>query len=236
MRVILEGIVGSTAYGLARAGSDIDILGVYLAPAEDFLGLYPPNDKNSTVAHNAPDATYHELGKFCRLALKVNPTITELLWLPEHEKMALGGAQLIAARSDFLSAPAVRGAYLGYASDQFKRIQRRESNDFSSDTRNRTSKHSRHLLRLLNQGLELWRTGVLTVAVDDPEMYFEFGERVESGDVDHALKTIEAFECEFNRLTSVLPERPNVSSIQDLVLGIRKHYMVDTVVEGWYVT
>ena len=54
MRVILEGIVGSTAYGLARAGSDIDILGVYLAPAEDFLGLYPPNDKNSTVRTRWP--------------------------------------------------------------------------------------------------------------------------------------------------------------------------------------
>ena len=227
MKVILEGIVGSTAYGLARPGSDIDLLGVYLAPVNDFLGLHPPNDKNSTVARNAPDATYHELTKFCRLALKVNPTITELLWLGAYEKSTFDGRLLIDLRRHFLSAPAVKGAYLGYAKDQFYRIKRRESNDFSSDTRNRTSKHARHLLRLLNQGLELWRTGDLEVRVADPEMYFEFGERVEGGDVDHALQVLESFECEFNRLPTNLPTHPNVSLITEAVVEIRRQHLDD---------
>ncbi|GAA1913626.1 hypothetical protein GCM10009753_52280 [Streptantibioticus ferralitis] len=36
MHVLLSGTVGSTAYGLAHKGSDIDRLGVFAAPTEAF--------------------------------------------------------------------------------------------------------------------------------------------------------------------------------------------------------
>ena len=41
---LLEGIVGSTAYGLAGPHSDVDRLGVFAAPTRAFHGLYPPID------------------------------------------------------------------------------------------------------------------------------------------------------------------------------------------------
>jgi len=36
--VVLEGVVGSQAYGLAREDSDEDRIGIFLAPSEEFLG------------------------------------------------------------------------------------------------------------------------------------------------------------------------------------------------------
>ena len=48
MHVLLSGVVGSTACGLAGPDSDVDRLGVYAAPTIEFHGLYPPLGKNAT--------------------------------------------------------------------------------------------------------------------------------------------------------------------------------------------
>ncbi len=40
--VLLAGIVGSTAYGLAGPDSDVDRLGVFAAPTLSLLGLDAP--------------------------------------------------------------------------------------------------------------------------------------------------------------------------------------------------
>ncbi|WP_187171929.1 DNA polymerase beta superfamily protein, partial [Enterococcus faecium] len=58
--LLLEGIVGSTAYGLAGPDSDEDRLGIYAAPTEEFHGLNPPVGKRESVVTKAPDASYHE--------------------------------------------------------------------------------------------------------------------------------------------------------------------------------
>src|SRR5208282_4960906 len=78
--VLLSGIVGSVAYGLDTEDSDVDRLGVFAAPTERLLSLHPPKP---SVVFCKPHATCHEAGKFAALALKVNPTITELMWLPD---------------------------------------------------------------------------------------------------------------------------------------------------------
>jgi uncharacterized protein len=225
MRVILEGIVGSHAYGLNREGSDIDRLGVYLEPTVSFLGLNPPTDGNSTRVAKDPDTTHHELGKFCRLALKCNPTITELLWLGEWTTYVDHGHALVGLREDFLWAKGVRNAYLGYATEQFSRIKRRESNDFSSDTKNRTAKHARHLLRLLDQGLSLWTIGKPEVRVSNPDRYFEFGEKTQAGDLGPAEKAMAAAEYEFNQRHCCLRDEPNAEAVESVVRMIRQESM-----------
>ena len=148
--VLLAGVVGSTAYGLAHAGSDTDRLGVFAAPTETFHDLTFPRESHVTTH---PDATYHEARKFCRLVLGCNPTVTELLWLPGdlYEVTTPSGAELVAMRSGFLSARGVRNAYLGYATQQFRKLETRGDGSFSADTRKRTAKHARHLWRLVQQ-------------------------------------------------------------------------------------
>src|SRR5262249_53904583 len=84
--VLLRGIVGSTAYGLAGPHSDVDRLAVYAAPTRAFHGLRLPIDRQaSIVVHEPDDLTLHEARKFCLLALSANPTVTELLWLSDYE-------------------------------------------------------------------------------------------------------------------------------------------------------
>jgi hypothetical protein len=83
---ILRGIVGSVAYGLDHEDSDIDRLGCFVAPTVQFHGLHLPIGKRASRVQTTPsDHTEHEAGKYLSLLLSCNPTVTELLWLPDGE-------------------------------------------------------------------------------------------------------------------------------------------------------
>lgn len=144
--ILLSGVVGSTAYGLATEDSDTDRLGIFAAPTVAFHGLHKPQESHVTTH---PDATYHEAAKWVRLALGGNPTVTELAWLERYEIRTPLGEELVSIRSALLSAKRIRDAYLGYATQQFRKLENRGDGSFSADTRKRTSKHARHLWRLL---------------------------------------------------------------------------------------
>lgn len=207
MTTILRGIVGSTAYGLNHAGSDVDRLGMYVAPTIDFHGLHVPTRKAGTRVTKIPgDCTEHEVGKYLNLLLACNPTVTELLWLPDdlYEVVTPEGLSLIYLRDRFLCAQGVRNAYLGYATQQFRKLKDR-GGTFSSDTIHRTEKHARHLKRLCWQGFTLYSEGWLPIRVEGPEAYHEFGRRV-SEDPDAASEVIEQYEELFNTTESVLPD------------------------------
>lgn len=223
MNILLSGIVGSTAYGLAREGSDVDRLGLFAAPTEDLHGLHTPKDSHVTTA---PDRTLHEAAKWCRLALGGNPTVMELVWLPAelYEVRTRLGDELIGIRSTLLSAQRVRNAYLGYATQQFKRLYDRGDGSFSADTRKRTAKHARHLRRLCHQGFELYATGHLAIRVDDPETYHRFGEAV-AADAMVALPMLKDFEDRFDKTVSALPERPDEAPAEAWLRRVRAaHY------------
>lgn len=223
---ILRGIVGSTAYGLAHAGSDIDRLGLFVSPTVRFHGLHPPIGKAASRVQNDPsDYTEHEAGKYVSLLLSANPTVTELLWLPDdlYEIRLPEGQELIELRLRFLGAINVRNAYLGYATQQFRKLQDR-GGTFSSDTAKRTEKHARHLRRLCWQGLTLYREGRLPIRVSDPEEYHEFGRRVAERP-EYAAETMSRYEDAFNTTTSVLSESPDEKAAEDWLIRVRAmHY------------
>ncbi|WUH94501.1 nucleotidyltransferase domain-containing protein [Streptomyces sp. NBC_00433] len=224
MNILLSGIVGSTAYGLAREGSDVDRLGLFAAPTEELHGLHQPKDSHVTTH---PDRTLHEAAKWCRLALGGNPTVMELVWLPDdlYEVRTALGDELIGIRSSLLSAKRVRDAYLGYATQQFKRLYDRGDGSFSADTRKRTAKHARHLRRLCHQGFELYATGRLSIRVDNPEEYHRFGEQV-AADAMLALPMLKRFEAAFDATVSVLPEQPDEAPVEAWLRRVRAaHYV-----------
>ncbi|MFJ9460602.1 DNA polymerase beta superfamily protein [Kitasatospora sp. NPDC101447] len=173
--VLLSGIVGSTAYGFAHAGSDLDRLGLFATPTEELHGLHRPAESHVSTA---PDLTLHEAAKWCRLALTCNPTASELVWLPDdlYETRTPLGAELVGIRTSFLSAPAVRKAYLGYADQQFRKLLTRDTTDPA--TRRRAAKHARHLIRLVEQAVRLHRSGRNLIRLPDPERIRELGERI----------------------------------------------------------
>jgi predicted nucleotidyltransferase len=228
--VLLAGINGSTAYGLATEDSDIDRIGCYAAPTEAFHGLHLPVGKAATWVSTKPDATYHEAGKLAGLLLKANPTVTEICWLNyyDYDVTTPAGEALIAIRHSFLSAPAVRNAYLGYATQQFRRIRNRGDGSFSADTRKRTAKHARHLRRLILQGDELHRTGRLTVllSADQAAACRSFGERVAAGDLGLAESALSHAEEAFDR-PGVLPDRPDEAAAEKWLQDVRRAYWKD---------
>ncbi|MEV5752975.1 nucleotidyltransferase domain-containing protein [Actinoallomurus sp. NPDC052308] len=222
--ILLAGVVGSTAYGLATADSDVDRLGVFAAPTDALLGLRTPRE---SIVTTAPDRTLHEARKWCVLALGGNPTVMELVWLPDdlYETRTAFGDELIGIRAAFLSAKRVRDAYLGYASQQFRKLENRGDGAFSADTRRRTAKHARHLARLVHQGRELYSTGRLRIRLDDPDRYHRFGDRVAAGDLEVARRLLAEAEADFARVRTPLPERPDEAPVEAWLRAVRAaHY------------
>lgn len=226
--VLLAGINGSTAYGLATEDSDVDRIGCFAAPTSAFHGLHPPVGKSATWVSTKPDATFHEAGKLASLLLSCNPTVTEICWLGDWEEMTAEGEALVAIRSSFLSAKAVRNAFCGYASQQFTRIRNRGDGSFSADTRKRTSKHARHLWRLLHQGSTLHATGRLSVRLAPELATFcrAFGERVAAGDLDLAERCLRDAEAVFDK-PGVLPDRPDEAAAEKWLQDVRRAYWTD---------
>jgi predicted nucleotidyltransferase len=218
--VLLEGIVGSTAYGLAHVGSDVDRLGVYAAPTVAFHGLNPPLDGRASIVEHDPDRTLHEARKYCRLALSANPTVIDLMWLPDdlYEVRTPLGDELIAIRGAFLSAPRIRDAYLGYAVQQLHRLVNKDLREASPA---KVAKHARHLARLTHQGRDLYTTGQLTVRLENPEWYREFGATA-AADPERARALIAEAEADFARIRSPLPDSPDEATVERWLLDVRK--------------
>lgn len=225
---LLTATVGSHAYGLAGPESDIDSMSVAAAPTEQFHGLNAPLGRIATRANTNPDFVIHEVGKFVALCLTANPTVTELLWLPEdcyRTRQPLGD-ELIALRGKLLGAQRVRDAYLGYATSQFRRLQDRGSS-FSSNTTRRTEKHARHLLRLIHGGAELYLTGRLTVRLQDPDRYREFGRTVATDPhrgLQLAASAMLSTRAAMDAKGSALPAEPDFAAANQYLLRVRAHF------------
>lgn len=225
--ILLQGIVGSQAYGLADENSDTDRLGLFAYPTEKILGLGSPAQ---SVVSTDPDITYHEAAKFVSLALKCNPTVLELLWLSEYEIRTAQGDALVRLRPAFLSWGFVRNAYLGYATQQFRRLENRSEqgdHSFSADTKKRTAKHARHLARLVRQGMALWHDGELHVRLDDPDWYRGFGNAVADGDLQIAKDQIAIAEQFMDETHTILPDQPDRDAVQNWLLGVRYRFLPD---------
>lgn len=215
-KLILHGVVGSTAYNLAREGSDVDTLGIMMAPTEDFFRF---RNITETVVRKDPhpDCTIHELSKFVSLIVKGNPTVIEALFMVNYHNIDEEGWALVANRSAFLSHRAVKGSYLGYVDGQVKRLLKR--GDFDPDMKKRREKHARHCYRLLVQAEQLITKGYMTLWLTDAQRATAFA----VGEMSDTMfaSYIEDAIAKIKKLDSVLPEEPDVERIDELMLRLR---------------
>lgn len=222
--VQLCGVVGSTAYGLSHPGSDIDRLGVFLAPTVEVLGLGAAAAVSRSRVSTNPDVSMHELGKYCSLALAANPTVLELLYCTAYERCTEVGAELVENRDAFLSAGRVRAAYVGYAVSQARKATARAADGrpgFSADTAKRIAKHGRHCARLLLMAEQLLTTGSLTLDVSEHrDELFAAGELAEC-DPDAFCAAVAVRAARIDALRSVLPEHPDVDRVEKIVVAAR---------------
>lgn len=71
--------MGSQAYGTATPNSDIDIKGIYIQNIYDVASF-----KYQQQIMPDKDTTYYEVKRFLKLAGSANPTILELMWMPDR--------------------------------------------------------------------------------------------------------------------------------------------------------
>jgi len=217
--IILQAIMGSIAYGLDTPESDEDLRSVYVAPTWQVLGLRKPVE---TIQKTDPDIVLQEVEKFISLALSNNPTILEMLFLDEYRILTEDGKLLVDNRDAFLSRRAFK-TFGGYAIQQIRRLERRGDGSFSSDTRKRTAKHARHCFRLLQQGRELLETGHITVRVSNRDELFALGDM----SVEDLVSKFEDEFAVFDKVESVLPEKPNEELANEILLEIRSHHLTE---------
>lgn len=118
--VIYAAVVGSQAWGLASASSDEDIRGCFVAPFEDWAGLW---DMPHTVEDPLGAVAYWEVGKFVEQGLRGEANTLETLWSPLHQRVRRLGEELLNRRQMFVSMN-ILGSFGRYAQNQFNKIER----------------------------------------------------------------------------------------------------------------
>ena len=120
--LLYEYVRGSVSQGINTQSSDIDHGGVYLAPAEQLLGL--GIDYQDEIKSEKGDDDWMELNKFMRLLLKSNPTVLESLFIDdkyvlyEHPIMT----EIKKHRNEFITKECFSG-FIGYSCEQIKKCR-----------------------------------------------------------------------------------------------------------------
>lgn len=160
MTVLLQGIGGSVAHGLAGPESDVDRYGIYAAPT---LDLVVPFSEDHPQSIRDGDSTLWEAGHFITLLATCNPSVMAVLWLPEelYEVLTPYGRWLIDLRTDVLNAEDIRERYTGMIREQQRRL-------LVEQRQPQAAKLVRHALRMAEEAKTLLATGALVVAAPDP--------------------------------------------------------------------
>ena len=117
--IVVSTTVGSRAWGLADEASDTDLRGVFALPLPWTLGLVAaPEDLVSADG----SATYWEITKAVRNALRADPNTLEALFVPSARASDDVGEWLLAARDAFASVE-IYGSFGRYALSQLKRLE-----------------------------------------------------------------------------------------------------------------
>ena len=223
--------VGSHAFGLADADSDEDERGVYLPPADWHWSLQPLPEQiefkrapdGRLLDHNQTDGEadicWWELGKFLRLALKANPNVLEVLYVPDAHVLRCDalGRKLRELRAAFLSKYLYQ-TYSGYVLSQFRKMKK----DLEHGKEHRP-KHACHLIRLLYSGIAALKGDGVLVDVGrhrEELLRYKHGE-VPFADVHaRALELDREFQAAF--AASRLPDRPDVAAVERFLVGARR--------------
>lgn len=244
---ILRCIVGSSAFGLEteESGSDRDEMGVCLETPEQAIGLTgfeqvirrTAEERDGVGARSKAgdlDLVIYGARKFLRLALGGNPTILTLLFVPDSHtvKVTMLGQELRDLAPALVSRKA-GSAFLGYLTAQRMRLTgERGQKDvkrpelvakYGFDV-----KYASHVLRLGIQGIELMRTGRLTLPMPEPERTMLRGVRSGHCSLQEVLSESGKLERELSDLYhdgSPLPALPDEERVNE--------WLVDTLQYAW---
>jgi predicted nucleotidyltransferase len=185
--IIFEGIVGSQAYGIATPTSDIDIKGVFMSPFENILDF----GYVEQVSDETNDTVYYEIRRFLQLLQTNNPTILELLNLPEdcilHKDPIFD--MILDKKNQFITKQC-KYSFGGYAIEQIKKArglnkkivkpmekERKGVLDFCFVSYRQGSINVEEYLRLMHGGLRQEHISLTAI----PHMRYTYGAYITGG-------------------------------------------------------
>lgn len=238
---ILRCVAGSELFGLSLGeSSDHDELGVCIEDIDDAMGIAAPFEQlvyrsaaEREGHHDAPsqagdlDLTIYSLRKYLRMALKGNPTVVTLLFVPTAQCIRIDsrGSRLQELAPDIVSRQAGRG-FLGYFNAQKQRLMgergqmRVHRTDLVSE-HGYDTKYAMHMLRLGFQGVELLNTGRLELPIAEPVRSKLLGVRRGEADVMDVLNMAGELEADLKALIhdSPLQEHPETEPVEQWMLN-----------------
>jgi uncharacterized protein len=173
---------GSELHGAkVKDTDDLDIYGVYLEPPELVLGLDRQDFYVWSTAgnerRNSPDdvdVCLYSLRKWAGLAAKGNPTALHFLFSPNYSPKTKPWEGILKRREVFLSRQAAL-QFRGFAEAQVRRLQgigtgKKGQRHELIGTHGYDIKAAMHVIRLLNEGIELMRSGTITLPRPEKEL------------------------------------------------------------------
>lgn len=119
--VVLEVVVGSTAWNLAGPDSDEDVRGAFLLPHDHAVGLYDAPDELQPAG---AEAQYWEVEKVIRQGLRADANTLEMLWTP-LVRVETGVGRLLREQRDIFVSKRIYSTFGRYAISQFEKMQRK---------------------------------------------------------------------------------------------------------------
>lgn len=241
--MILRVLVGSGVHGMAVDGTDDrDEMGVCIEPPATVIGLrrfehyqYRTQPEGVCSGPGDLDLVVYSLRKYARLAAQGNPTILTLLFVPdEHVQYVTDLGRELRDRAALFVSRQAADRFLGYLESQRRGLLGLRSggtrNQGRADIRARYGydvKFAAHMVRLGVQGVELMRTGRITLPIPEPHLsYLRAMRRGEIAKED-ALDTAHALKQQIRDAAarSALPDEPDRAGI-DLWLesAHRRHW------------
>jgi len=221
---------GSELHGAkVKNTDDLDIYGVYLEPPELVLGL----DKLdfyvwSTAGNerrNRPDdidVCLYSLRKWAGLAAKGNPTALHFLFSQNYATKLESWEEVLNHRDLFLSRQASR-QFRGFAEAQLRRLQgigagKKGQRHELIGAHGYDIKAAMHVIRLLNEGIELMRSGTITLPRPEKELLVTI-RTGNYGSLDRVLNLANQLFAELEQAEreSRLPEKVEKTKISAVV-------------------
>lgn len=230
---ILRCVVGSTLCGTdlppsddpdART-SDVDQMGIVLETPDQLLGFSKPFEQHT---HSETDLTSFGLRKFLNLALKGNPTVLALFFVPTTPDRTLHTtplAQQVQSLYPYMYSQQAGKAFLGYAQEQRDRLLGIKGQKRSGATRSDLvnaygfdTKYAMHIIRLGIQGIEYLTSGRLTFPLPTEQRDLLLNIRTGRLTLEEVVEIADAIEGNLKFLIPNAPPEPNRQRVEEFLL------------------
>lgn len=232
---ILHGWRGSIAHGTYEPSSDPnsiddkDTMAFCVPPIDHYYGLAEYGSRGTReIQRGEWDIVIYEARKAIRLLAGGNPNALSMLWLPDNLYIDVTDAgRLLLDNRDLFVGKHVYKPYIGYATQQFQRMERGAYQGFMGAKRKALvdrygydAKSASHLIRLLRQGIEFLHEGEMTVQRYDASelLAIKHGEWTLDQVKSEARHLFRRAEAVYDQ--SILPAHPDRDAIGRLCVEV----------------